>query len=305
MALSSTQLQDIGLPLPDASGLKSEGLIEAFQDFVQNLQDLGQGAYSTDAWPRFQLTSDSDLVATSRLALFCWLAPFVMGAIHELWEREGLEGEPEQHSHQRLGAFGKLLEEIHSIQASDEFKSFISRLPVDHSAQMKGKLGARPGSSRALAGFNWTVREKGATWAGQCYAWPFGDRWCLITASWETPDFSYTPVLLGFARRHGWHRSIGRVLANTVGRFVGPEPSVSTYFGFSGFEVAFIATSLHGAKNEDWENPLEELQDEEILEAFELRGRTFNGMRGYIDGLRAVQEAQNIVQQTPGNLDGL
>ena len=304
MAITSAQLQNVGLPSPEESGLTSPELSEAFRDLVENLRDLGGGAYAIDTWERFQFNGDPDLVTSARLALFCVLAPYVMATLHEHWEREGLEGRPEQYDPARLGVFGRFLGEINPMLAAEEFGNFVSRLPVDNRPLLKSRLGSRPGNSRALSGFDWTVKQAKTSWAGHCFAWPFGERWCVVTASWETPEFTYTPVLLGFAEMRDWHRSVGRVLAATIGRRVGPEPSVSTYFGFSDFEVAYVATSLHGDAGDDWEHPLEHLADAEIREAFELRGGNYSGMQSFIDALRAVREAESIVQQPPTDDSG-
>jgi hypothetical protein len=299
MAITSAQLQDVGLPAPDDSGLTSPELLAAFRELVENLHDVGGGAYAIESWERFQFSSDPDAASSARLALFCALAPYVMATLHEHWEREGLEGRPEQYDPARLGIYGRHLGDINPMLVSEEFATFASRLPVDNRPLLKSRLGSRPGNSRALAGFDWTVKAAKTSWAGHCFAWPFGDRWCVVTASWETPEFTYSPVLLGFAEMRDWHRSIGRVLAATIGRRVGPEPSVSTYFGFSDFEVAYVATSLHGDANDEWSHPLEHLDDAAIREAFELRGSNYSGMQAFIDGLRAVREAESIVQQRP------
>jgi hypothetical protein len=198
--------------------------------------------------------------------------------------------------------FGRLLSQIRSIQASRDFREFSSALPQNPSTG--GIAAPPPGPQRALAGFDWTVRGARTTWAGQCFAWPFGEDWCLVTASWQTADISYTPVLLGFAARARWHRNIGEVLARTLGTVVGPEASVSTYFGFSGFEAAYIATCLHGTGSEDWENPLSALPDGDILRAIGFTEGGTIGMKVLVESLQAVRDAEAIIRDARDKSQG-
>lgn len=227
---------DEHLGLPDPAGLPTPGVpvLLAYHRFHEGLRLASDGGVVFEEWEGFGLNDwldfdDSHVLA--RIVVSIAILPYLRDALEARVVEELESGswandsdDPDDWSWTR-----KLLEKYREFLTTDQGE-FLNVHTANNDAIDYSVC--------------WTIYNMISS-SGCISVVGFTDEWCAVFDLGEGrgDDLGRLPMFLGFASRTCLHRSVGRVITDTLGQLYGP-PDELYGSGLDDFEVAFIGACL-------------------------------------------------------------